>query len=169
MSALMIRVAQERDAPAVARGEWETAATPGLLLGHPQEIPLSAYAEKIVKLGAMGCYWVAEEEGTIVGHALIEPMRMASNAHVFVLTIVVHPGFTGRRIGTALMTEVVGWARNHPQLEKIELLVRATNTRAIKLYEKFHFVEEGRLRRRVRTAPGEYVDDITMAWFPPAR
>ena len=163
---MRIRVAKERDAVAVCRGEWETAATPGLLVGRPGEIPLSAYTAKISVLAPLGCYWVVEEQDAVIGHAFIEPMNMAGNSHVFQLNIVVYPGFTGRGIGTALMTELLNWARQNSRLEKIELLVRATNTRAIELYKKFHFVEEGRLRRRVRTPDGDYVDDVTMAWFP---
>jgi putative acetyltransferase len=163
---MKIRLAEERDAPAVARGEWETAATPGLLVGRPGEIPVSAYTAKISALASLGCYWVGEEQGAVIGHAFIEPMKMAANSHVFQLNIVVHPGFTDRGVGTALMTEVLSWARRNARVEKIELLVRAPNTRAMKLYKKFGFVEEGRLRRRVRTSRGDYVDDVAMAWFP---
>jgi RimJ/RimL family protein N-acetyltransferase len=163
---MKIRVAEERDALAVARGEWETAATPGLLVGRPGEIPASAYTAKISTLASLGCYWVAEEQGALIGHAFIEPMNMAANSHVFQLNIVVYPEFTDHGIGTALMTELLSWARRNARVEKIELLVRATNTRAIKLYTKFHFVEEGRLRRRVRTSDGDYVDDVAMALFP---
>lgn len=50
--------------------------------------------------------------------------------------------------------------------EKIELLVRATNARAIHLYSKLGFIEEGRFRNRVRLPDDEFVDDIAMAWFP---
>jgi RimJ/RimL family protein N-acetyltransferase len=93
-------------------------------------------------------------------------MRMAGNAHVFQLTIVVHPGFTGLGIGTALMQQMLDWARAHPALSKIELLVRAENLRAVALYRKFGFVEEGRLRRRVQTVGGRFLDDLVMGWMP---
>jgi ribosomal protein S18 acetylase RimI-like enzyme len=88
---------------------------------------------------------------------------------VYRLTIVVHPASTGRGAGTALMRELMGWASCQPELEKIELLVRATNTRAIALYRRFGFVDEGRFRRRVRTTDGALVDDIAMAWLKERR
>jgi RimJ/RimL family protein N-acetyltransferase len=44
--------------------------------------------------------------------------------------------------------------------------VRSTNARAIALYEKLGFVEEGRFRLRLRLDDGTFVDDIGMAWFP---
>jgi RimJ/RimL family protein N-acetyltransferase len=162
---LTIRKAAADDAAAIARGERETAATPGMLVGRPGEVPLEAYAAKIAALRPLGCYWVAEEDGEVVGHAFLDPMAMAATAHVFHLTIVVHPGFTGRGVGRALMTEMLGWARTHPVLEKIELRVRATNARALALYLRSGFVEEGRLRRRVRIDDGVYLDDVAMAWF----
>lgn len=70
---MMIRIAEERDAPAIARGERETAATPALLVGRPGEIPLAAYVAKIADLGPAGCYWVAEEQGRVIGHAFLDP------------------------------------------------------------------------------------------------
>jgi RimJ/RimL family protein N-acetyltransferase len=164
-----IRIAEERDAEAVSRGESATAATPGLLVGRPGEIPPAAYAEKIAALAPLGSYWVAEEGGAVVGHAFLEPMKMIGNAHVFQLNVVVHPGFTGLGIGTALMQEMLGWARGNSRLEKIELLVRAENARAVALYRKFGFVEEGRLRRRVQTVGGRFLDDLVMAWTPERR
>lgn len=161
-----IRIAEQRDAAAIAQGEWDTAATPGRLVGRPGEIPLAAFAAKIAELSRYGCYWVAEEGGAAIGHSFLDPMEMAGNAHVFRLNIVVHPGHTARGVGTALMTEMMRWAGGRAGLEKIELLVRASNTRAIALYRRFGFVEEGRLRARVRTEDGRFLDDLAMAWFP---
>ncbi len=67
------------------------------------------------------------------------------------------------------MQEMLGWARANPRLGKIELLVRAENARAVALYRKFGFVEEGRLRRRVQTVGGRFLDDLVMAWSPEGR
>jgi len=160
-----IRVAQERDANSIASAEWTTAATAGLLVQRPGEIPVTAFAAKIAELGALGSYLVAEEESRIVGHAFLEPMRMTGNSHVFTLNIVVHPGHTERGVGTALLTHLLAWARERRGLRKVELLVRATNARAISLYRRHGFVEEGRFRDRVATPVGEFIDDIAMAWF----
>jgi putative acetyltransferase len=162
---VIVRSATESDAPGIAAAEWSTAATPGLLVQRPGEIPVAAFATKIAELSRLGSYWVAEETGALVGHAYLEPMRMAGNAHVFILGIVVHPGRTGRGVGTALMEHLLGWARARPELRKVELNVRATNARAVALYEKHGFVEEGRRRGRVMTVDGAFVDDVLMAWF----
>jgi ribosomal protein S18 acetylase RimI-like enzyme len=69
----------------------------------------------------------------------------------------VHPGFRNQGVGEALMRDLMVWAQQAPRVEKIELLVRATNARAIHLYSKLGFVEEGRFRNRVRLPDGSFL------------
>ena len=118
-------------------------------------------------LADTGRYIVAEQDGKIVGHALLDPMPLEAISHVFRLTIVVHPSYLGQGIGTALMKDLMNWAKQNPGVEKIELLVRATNLRAIRMYSKLGFMEEGRFKKRIRLADGDFIDDLAMAWFPP--
>lgn len=163
---MIIRKATIEDAANLVAGEQETARTPGLLVSRPHELILAAFETKIVELGRSGRYVVAEKDGKIIGHALLDPMPLKAISHVFRPTIVVHPGFLGQGVGTALMHDLMEWAKQSRRVEKIELLVRATNERAIRLYSKLGFVEEGRMRNRVRLPDGSFVDDIAMAWFP---
>jgi RimJ/RimL family protein N-acetyltransferase len=114
----------------------------------------------------LGRYIVAEDNQRIIGHALLDPMRLEAIAHVFRLTIVVHPGFHNRGVGETLMRDLMNWAKQASHLQKIELLVRATNERAVRLYSKLGFIEEGRFRKRVHLVNGGFVDDLAMAWFP---
>jgi L-phenylalanine/L-methionine N-acetyltransferase len=110
-------------------------------------------------------YAVAEIDGAPVGHALLEPGALRAMAHVFSLTIVVHPGNVGRGIGTALMEFLLAWADDHHQVEKIELRVRETNLAAQRLYTRFGFVEEGRFSKRIRLPDGTCIADLSMAKF----
>ncbi|HEY1235546.1 MAG TPA: GNAT family N-acetyltransferase [Candidatus Binatia bacterium] len=170
MSNLLIREARLNDAPVLLAAEKETARTPGLLVSRPHELSLQAFEQKIVELGERGRYIVAEKDGRIAGHALLDPMPLEAISHVFRLTIVVHPKFTGHRVGTALMAELMEWAKRSPKLRKIELLVRATNERAVQLYFKLGFIEEGGFQKRICLPDGNFIDDLAMAWFPePAR
>jgi len=162
-----IRTARPDDAAALCAAEQAIARTPGLLISRPEELYPEAFAALIKKLSdRAGCYFVAEENGSVVGHALLNPMELAALSHVFRLTIVVHSGHDGRGIGTALMQAVCNWATRFPKVHKVELLVRSTNERALSLYRKFGFVEEGRFRERVRLPDGSLVDEVSMAWFP---
>lgn len=71
-------------------------------------------------------------------------------------------GYQGKGIGTQLMERIIEWAKQSGTVEKIELNVRASNTRAIALYKKMGFFEEGCLKRRVKTGD-RYIDDIVMS------
>src|SRR5690348_7904599 len=129
-----IRLAEPADAETIAATEARTAQTPGLLVGWPGEIPPQAYRNKIAKLAHDGRYIVAEESGVVIGHAMLDPMPMRANAHVFMLTIVVHPDHTGRGVGEAMLHDLLDWATRDPRVGKVELKVRAGNARAQKLY-----------------------------------
>jgi RimJ/RimL family protein N-acetyltransferase len=161
---LRIRSARVEDAAALCAAERETAAVPGRLVSNPDELREDAFAQTIARLAqGAGCYLVAERDGALAGHAMLEPIApLAALAHVRQLTIVVHPGHTGQGVGAALMTALVYWAGG-AGVEKIELRVRAGNDAALALYRKFGFVEEGRLRGRIRLPDGNTVDDICMA------
>lgn len=165
----MIRHALVADANTLCSAERNTARTPGLLVSRPHELHPEAFARKIAALTDDGLYLVAEHQGQVVGHALLEPLGLDALAHVMSLTIVVHPGHTGQGVGTALMTQLLAWAAARPGLLKVELRVRETNHRAIGLYQRFGFVEEGRLHQRIRLPDGTFIADITMAWFAPSR
>lgn len=162
-----IRDAVPADAEAIAAGEHETARTPGLLNALPGEIPVSAFREKIASIAAGGCglYIVADRDGVVIGHLLLDPLPLAQLAHVCTLNIVVHPKATDRGIGRRLLEHAIARARHHPALEKIELAVRAGNERAIHLYRSLGFQEEGHIRRRVKLATGGYEDDLVMGLF----
>ena len=163
---LHIRSATPDDAGALWAAEEATRQTPGLLVCWPGEIAAGAFREKIAKLANDGRYIVAEQGGRIVGHALLDPMPSQANRHVFLLTIVVHPGHLEHGIGGAMLQHLTDWAQANPRVGKVELNVRAGNLRAQNLYRRAGFIEEARFTRRVRRLDGQYEDDIGMAWFP---
>jgi RimJ/RimL family protein N-acetyltransferase len=164
---ITIRSAVSTDADSLWDAERRTAMTPGLLAARPGEIPVDVFKAKIGELAGRGRYVVAELDGAPVGHAFLEPLgALAAISHVFQLTIVVHPGHLGRGIGTTLLKDLLAWAQRDPRAKKVELRVRATNERAIALYRKFGFRDEGCFRNRVALQDGTFLDDLAMAWFP---
>ncbi len=155
-----IRKAELRDAASIARAEQEIAREPGFFCSQPSE--LSEQNVKNTIESSNGVYFVAECNGCIAGHAFLEILPLQSLKHVAQLNIAVHKGFQNRGIGTQLMDRIIEWAKESASVEKIELNVRASNTQAITLYKKMGFLEEGCLKRRVKTGCG-YIDDILMA------
>ena len=145
---ITLRKAKVEDAHAIVVAEKEIANTPGYFCSQPHELNIQNVIKTIKTLerSNKGIYLVAENQGEIVGHAFIEPLHLNAICHVAVLTIGVHSGWQEKGIGTALMQKLMEWAKQSGTLEKIELNVRASNTRAIALYKKMGFVEEGRLK-----------------------
>ena len=168
--AVTIRLARIEDAPLLARAEREIARAPGFLASRPAELVDERFAQKIAALAGAdhGRYVVAEVDGQVVGHALLDPLTLAATRHVTHLNLVVHPGWQRRGVGRQLLEHVIAWARSAPAVEKIELHVRSSNSVAQALYRKVGFTEVGRWRRRLKLGPGQYLDDVAMElWVGP--
>ncbi len=138
-------------------------------MSQPDELQPGDFSRKIAELEKAGSYLVADRDGVIVAHGLLEPAgALAALAHVRTLTIVVHAGHTGQGIGAVLLHALLDWARSNPGVERVELRVRESNAAAIHLYKKCGFAAEARFRKRVKLADGTHLDDIGMTWFRPS-
>ena len=164
---IKIRNAQPTDAIILSAAEKAIAAIPGFLVSKPEEIHSQNFHKRIEELNSIpnGKYIVAEQDGDIVGHAMLDPMGLKAIEHIVRLTIAVHPGHEEKGIGEQLLTHLIDWAKSNPAVKKIELNVRSCNTRAIRLYQKLGFNVEGRIRNRVRISDNEFVDDLEMGLF----
>lgn len=170
ISEYKIRDAQIEDAATLAKGEREIAKTPGYLASRPHELKDISFREKIVSLSKSenGKYVVIESEGEIVGHALLDPLKLEVTAHVVDLTIAIYEGRQGNGFGRSLLAHLIEWAKLNPNIEKIMLHVRSSNQRAIELYQKMGFLVEGVRIKQIKLGPNSYVDNIAMAlWVGP--
>ncbi len=163
-----IRPARIEDAERIAAAERATvSADEGLLAARPHEVSVEGHRRRIERAATEGLYVVAESDGELRGHLMLEPIGYESLGHVVQLTIVVHPGFRGQGLGRRLMEHAISWGRRSARIERIELRVRSTNPHALRLYESLGFEHEGRLRNRIRLSDG-YADDLCMAlWVGP--
>jgi RimJ/RimL family protein N-acetyltransferase len=118
------------------------------MLAHPSEILI-----------------IAEVDGEIVGNIDLHVGTRRRMAHVGEFGMGMLPKVRGRGLGSLLLDRMIQWARQVPELEKINLRVLSTNRRAIELYRKFGFFEEGRRLREIRYSDGSYADDVLMGMF----
>ena len=78
----------------------------------------------------------------------------------------VHDEWQGKGVGTALLRAGIELADNWLNLMRLELEVYTDNEAAIRLYERFGFEREGRLRQYA-FRDGRYVDAYAMARLRP--
>lgn len=105
--------------------------------------------------------FVALAGGEVVGWCDISPKTREGFRHCGHLGIGVHDDFRGQGVGTRLLAATVEKARAQG-LERIELEVFASNTDAIRLYERQGFALEGR-QQKARKIDGQYDDILCMA------
>lgn len=87
--------------------------------------------------------------------------------HAGAIGMGVHDEWQGKGIGTALMRAVIDLADNWLNLARLELEVYTDNEAAIRLYERFGFEREGRLRQYAYRE-GRYVDAFVMGRLRPS-
>ncbi len=118
-----------------------------------------AYLQKMInnRFPLLGAF----DGDALVGWCDIAGGERESLAHAGTLGMGLLPAYRGQGLGDKLIREalVAGWARG---FTRIQLGVLASNVRALKLYRKLGFVEEGRQRNYLRI-DGVYHDDILMA------
>jgi len=111
--------------------------------------------------GAHSVLYVAEAGGKIVGQADAHRGGVPKNHHTATLGIAIREGWRDSGLGTLLVNAILDWMRTRG-VEKACLEVFSSNGRAMALYRKLGFEEEGRRRGQFKVR-GEYVDDLIMA------
>ena len=167
--AAVVRSAAPEDAAGVLEiGRAVLAESPFVVM-CPDELPatveeerewIRTYAEAAGKL-----ILTVEVGDALVGILAFESGERRRIAHRGTLGMSVLKEWRDQGIGRALLEGLIHWGNEHPVLEKLCLSVFATNERAIALYRKMGFVEEGRCPRAIKLSPGSYADELLMHRF----
>ena len=104
---------------------------------------------------------VAELDGRVVGYAGLH-LRDGKRRHSAWLGIAVHDEFAGRGAGRLLMMALLELADQWIGLARVDLEASAGNDKAIDMYRRYGFVEEGRLKKAY-FAEGGWEDAVIMA------
>jgi RimJ/RimL family protein N-acetyltransferase len=128
--------------------------------GIGAEVPLDIERDRAMFLGSITSdtqqsFVAVDDAGEVIGNLGIE----LHGYGVAELGMMVADGWRGRGVGSALLEASIDWARA-VGAHKVALQHWPTNERAAALYEKFGFVEEGRLRRHYRRRSGELWDAV---------
>lgn len=159
-----IRRAELSDAPQIQRVFASFSTYSGTLqLPHPS---LEMWQERLAKVDSNSTRLVALYDGVVVGSASIHIEQKTRRNHVATIGIGVADSFTGRGVGTALITELISLADNWLNLLRLELIVFCDNKAAIHLYQKFGFIIEGTHRAHA-LRNGVFVDSYSMARLHP--
>ncbi|MBU9721853.1 MULTISPECIES: GNAT family N-acetyltransferase [Bacillaceae] len=108
---------------------------------------------------------VALKNHFVIGILTIEPETFLKTCHRANLGLIVHKNYRSKGVGLALMKAAIQWAQHHERYEKIELEVLQSNKRAINLYNKLGFIEEGTIYKAIKNAPHSYDHLVRMSLF----
>lgn len=105
--------------------------------------------------------YVAVDDGRVVGWCDVNPKTHETLRHSGVLGMGVAASHRGQGVGSALLRTTIE-AATASGIRRIELIVRADNVGAIRLYERHGFELEGRLRNYL-IVDGRAYDALQMA------
>ncbi len=108
---------------------------------------------------------VAEVNGALAGLLDFRAESRRRLAHTGAFGISVAAAWREQGVGSAMIRTLLDWARVHPRIEKVCLGVLGHNHRAIHVYHKLGFIEEGRRPRQIKLDAGRYVDEVLMYQF----
>lgn len=131
---------------------------PGEDILTPEDFEKLIYEDSIAE---RSIFMVAEVEGRIVGFARCEGNRLSRFKHKAEFGICILMEYWGCGIGKVLLENILLWAE-HVGIEKISLTVIETNTKAIQLYKRYGFVEEGLLTKDRFHKDGNYYNTVIM-------
>ena len=117
--------------------------------------------EKIINRGKNQYWYVAEENGKVIGLGILMNHGNLRKKHVGVITLMVNSDYQNKGIGSLLMDKLINLSESL-NIIRLELCVFRDNYKAINLYKKFGFKEEG-IKIKSALKNGEYADEIIMA------
>ncbi|QOR67524.1 GNAT family N-acetyltransferase [Cytobacillus suaedae] len=108
---------------------------------------------------------VAEKDEKIIAVMDFRRSKRSRLSHLGYFSISIQEAYCNMGIGRKLIEGLISWAEQRNDLEKVCLEVFSHNERAIHLYKKLGFIEEGRKVKFVKFTEDFYADEILMYRF----
>jgi RimJ/RimL family protein N-acetyltransferase len=164
LSTTLLRKLEPEDAPNLYRFRNDPEVARGLG-GFSSGYSLQAIKEWIERRGRApeDLVWAIadRESNACLGHAGLYRIDHRVRACEFAI-LIGDSSRWGKGLGKEVTSALVAYGFDELNMNRIELSVIASNTRATHLYEVLGFVQEG-LRRQAQYRAGEYLDVILMA------
>lgn len=130
---------------------------------HPGEVSTNKASDFVIKMinTENSALFVADENGRILGTLDFHGSHRIQQRHLGEFAVSVAASRRGQGIGSKLIQHMLEWTTNN-KITRIELEVFAINSKAIKLYQRFGFKQEG-VRAGAVIIGGTPVDIILMA------
>lgn len=106
-------------------------------------------------------YIVAEHKKKIIGLVQFNNFDFKKCRHNGLFTIFISKLWRDKGIGKMMIREMLDWTKANPVIEKVSLNVFSNNPRAIALYRKMGFKQEGLCKRDMKIS-NKYVNSVLM-------
>lgn len=163
----IVRTAKIEDTKSVLDIQKSVVSEGKYLIAYPEEFTKTLSQQQEWVQGILDneneTLIVVEKDGEVVGWIVFQttPNRKRLS-HTGSFGMMIRKGFRELGMGEYLLKALLEWAEKNPLIEKVSLGVFSTNKRAISLYKKMGFIEEGRKINEFKLNDNEYVDDILM-------
>ncbi|MBX9971934.1 GNAT family N-acetyltransferase [Cytobacillus firmus] len=165
---LQIRTADKSDAEAILAHCRQAFGETDFLMTGADEFNLTieeeeAWIEQSIRTGDL--ILLAEVHNEVIGMLNFRRSKSKKVNHLGYFGITIQEKHCNQGLGSKMMEQFLKWAQDEPGLEKVCLEVFAYNQRAIHLYKRFGFQEEGRKIKHIKRNDGSYADELMMYKF----
>lgn len=109
--------------------------------------------------------YIFEDHQQIVGMFKLIPLKHRNSHIAYLGGVGIHPNYNGRGFGEKMLREALDLAKQS-NFKRVELSVGTANERAINLYKKVGFEEEGVLRKfTYLKSEGRFIDEMLMSFL----
>jgi L-phenylalanine/L-methionine N-acetyltransferase len=117
------------------------------------------------KLIANGIMYIFHDEQNRIGMFKLIPNVYRAAHIVYLGSVAVHPNFASKGYGIKMMQEIIEFSKTN-QYKRIELSAGVKNEKAIALYKKVGFDEEGVLKKYTYLkSEDRYIDEMMMGYI----
>lgn len=165
-SVVTIREANEGDAQNLLELAMANILEQEFIITSPDEFNITVEEEKLwinnfIK-APTSLLLIAISDDKIVGNIVVRGNSRKKLSHSAEIGMGIMMDYRNMGIGSLLLQEVIQWATKHELIERLTLQVFANNSRAIHLYHKLGFQEEGRQSKAIKVQGYGYIDNVLM-------